>query len=436
MRKKGKQMPNIITRREFLKDIGLLSAGVVLSASPWLSAFSDVSETTKEHCRLAVIGPGSRGRFLMSFLVKNSKVDVAAICDIYQPSINEALKLVPKAKVYKDYRKVLEDKSIDAVLIATPLNTHCQMALDAFDAGKHVFCEKSIGITMEQCYRMYNKHKSTGRVFFTGQQRLFDPRYIKVMGMIHAGTFGEINAIKAFWNRNGDWRRPVPSPELERQINWRLYREYSCGLMTELACHQLQVGSWALQKLPEKVMGHGAITHWKDGREVFDNVSLIYTFDNGVKMTYDSVISNKFYGLEEQIMGTLGTVEPEHGKYYFENIAPAPGFLQMINDWENKVFDAIPFAGTSWAPETANENHGEFILGERPKTDGTSLLLEAFVEAVITGKQPKNIAEEGYYASILTLLGDQALMQERTLYFPDEYKITYLNHQAKINHTT
>ena len=54
-------------------------------------------------------------------------------------------------------------------------------------------------------------------------------------------------------------------------------------------------------------------------------------------------------------MGNLGTVEPEKGKYYFESVAPAPGFLQMINDWENKVFDSLPFAGTSWAPETANE---------------------------------------------------------------------------------
>lgn len=62
----------------------------------------------------------------------------------------------------------------------------------------------------------------------------------------------------------------------------------------------------------------------------------------------------------------------------------------MVNDWENKVFDSLPFAGTSWAPETANENKGEFIIGERPKSDGTSLLLEAFVEAVITQNNLKH----------------------------------------------
>ena len=147
----------------------MLGAGVLLSASPWLSAFSEVLETSHEKCRLAIIGPGSRGRFLMSFLVKNPKVEIVALCDIYQPSIDEALKLVPKARTYTDYRKLLEDKQIDAVLVATPLNTHCQIVLDAFDAGKHVFCEKSIGYTMEECYRMYQKHKETGLIFFTGQ---------------------------------------------------------------------------------------------------------------------------------------------------------------------------------------------------------------------------------------------------------------------------
>lgn len=67
----------------------------------------------------------------------------------------------------------------------------------------------------------------------------------------------------------------------------------------------------------------------------------------------------------------------------------------MVNDWENKVFDSLPFAGTSWAPETANENKGEFIIGERPKSDGTSLLLEAFVEAVITQNNLKTSQKKG-----------------------------------------
>ena len=193
--------------------------------------------------------------------------------------------------------------------------------------------------------------------------------------------------------------------------------------MSERAGNQLKIGSWALRKNPGKVMGHGAITQWKDGREVDDNVSCIYTCDDGKFVTFNSVISNKFYGLEEQIMGHLGTVEPEKGKYFFENIAHAPGFLQMINDVENKLFDSLPFAGTSWAPETANENKGEFILGERPKGDGTSLLMDAFVNAVSTQTQPENIAEVGYYASAPFSLVDLASGRDASYFFPLHCKL-------------
>lgn len=418
----------MLSRREFLKNVGLAGGGLLLSASPWLSAFSQKEETMGNRARLGIIGPGSRGRFLMSFLAKNPKAEIAALCDIYQPSLDKALELAPNAKVYRDYRALLDDPTIDAVLVTTPLDRHYQMAMDILDAGKHLFCEKALCYTIPECYEVYQKFKSGNRVFFIGQQRLFDPRYIKVMSMVHDGVFGEINAIRAYWYRNNDWRRPVPSPELERLINWRLYREHSKGLMTELACHQLQTGTWALKRIPDRVMGHGALTYWKDGREVDDNVTCIYIFDNGVKMTYDSVISNKFYGLEEKILGKKGTVEPEKGKFYFEEVEPAPAFMRLVSDIENTLFDAVPFAGTSWEPESADANTGYYILGKSPKTDGTSLMLDAFVEAVITGKQPKGIAEEAYYASTLCLLGYQAMEEGGMLSFPDAYKLNYLNH--------
>lgn len=418
----------MLSRREFLKNVGLAGGGLLLSASPWLSAFSQKEETMGNRARLGIIGPGSRGRFLMSFLAKNPKAEIAALCDIYQPSLDKALELAPNAKVDRDYRALLDDPTIDAVLVTTPLDRHYQMAMDVLDAGKHLFCEKALCYTIPECYEVYQKFKSGNRVFFIGQQRLFDPRYIKVMSMVHDGVFGEINAIRAYWYRNNDWRRPVPSPELERLINWRLYREHSKGLMTELACHQLQTGTWALKRIPDRVMGHGALTYWKDGREVDDNVTCIYIFDNGVKMTYDSVISNKFYGLEEKILGKKGTVEPEKGKFYFEEVEPAPAFMRLVSDIENTLFDAVPFAGTSWEPESADANTGYYILGKSPKTDGTSLMLDAFVEAVITGKQPKGIAEEAYYASTLCLLGYQAMEEGGMLSFPDAYKLNYLNH--------
>nr|WP_315146455.1 Gfo/Idh/MocA family oxidoreductase [uncultured Flavobacterium sp.] len=419
-----------INRREFLKNTGILSGGVLLATSPWLAAFAEQKHTIGHTARIGVIGPGSRGQHLMSFLVQNPKVEIVAICDVFQPSIDEALKIAPKAKVYKEYKLLLADRNIDAVVITTPLNIHYQMVLDAFDAGKHVFCEKSIAYSMEETHQIYQKHKTSNKVFFVGQQRLFDPRYIRAIELVHSGEIGTISGIRSFWHRNNDWRREIPANATDKQINWRLYSDCSKGIMTELACHQLQIGTWAMREIPNKVMGHGAITFWKEKREVYDNASCIYMFENGVKMNFDSILSNKFYGLEEQILGSKGTIEPEKSKYYYEEIPPAPAFLQLINDTENALFGSLPFAGTSWIPETANTNEGHYLLNTKNIGDGTSLMLEAFAESVITNKQPPLIAEEGYYATQLSLLGHEAMVKGQILEFPEQYKIEYLNHKS------
>lgn len=408
----------------------MITGGVLLATSPWFSAFSEQQHTRGEKARIGIIGPGSRGQHLMGFLAANPKVEIVAVCDVFQPSIDAALAIAPAATAYTDYRKLLDDKAVDAVVITTPLYLHHRMALDAFDAGKHVFCEKAIAYSLEETHAIYQRYQQSGKVFFVGQQRLFDPRYIHAIEMVHSGEFGVVSGIRAFWHRNNDWRRPVPDTATDEQINWRLYSAYSKGIMTELACHQLQIGTWAMREIPDKVMGHGAITFWKEKREVYDNVSCIYQFDNGVKLNFDSVLSNKFYGLEEQILCNKGTIEPEKSKYYYEEIPPAPAFLQMLNDVENALFGSMPFAGTSWVPETANVNEGYYLLDRKPEGDGTSLMLEAFAEAVITRKQPPLIAEEGYYATQLCLLGHQAMVEERSLVFPDEFKLDYLNHKA------
>lgn len=436
-------MEKDLSRRDFFKSAGLigLGAGSLLSAVPWMSALADenTSQTKDGKVRIGLIGPGSRGRFLMDLINKNPKAEIVAICDIYQPSIDKAVKKAPKAKVYKDYRKMLEDKNVDAVVIATPLYLHHPMAMATLDAGKDLFLEKSMAYDIPKCWDIYNKHKSTGKIFFVGQQRLFDPRYHKAMEMIHSGMFGDIQAVRAFWFRNGDWRTNCPDPKLERQVNWRLYKEYSRGLMTELGGHLLQVGTWAMQCLPEKVTGAAGITYWKDGREVPDNISCIYSMEDGRRITYESVISNKFYGLEEQIMGNLGTVEPEKGLYYFEDghkdevlTKPAPGFMQMMTDVQNKAFEKLPFAGTSWEPEVAKDIKGNYIMGsEGFKTDGSQELMNAFIESVISQKQPERIAEECYYASAMVLLGYDAIEQEKILTFPHEYRLDYLNHKKQ-----
>ncbi|MDR1601312.1 MAG: Gfo/Idh/MocA family oxidoreductase [Tannerella sp.] len=431
----------VISRRDFFRNMGALGSGsLLLSAFPWLQSCGDDEKKAiagSEKLKLAIIGTGSRGQYHMQNLLKIPHVEVAALCDDFDLHLKQAAAIYPQAKTYVDYRRVLDRNDIQAVLIATPLDMHAPITIEALQTGKHVFCEKSMALTPEDCLAMYRTYKNSGKVLYIGQQRMFDLKYIRAMEMIHRGTIGAISGIRTYWFRNNDWRRPIPSPELERKINWRLYRQFSGGLMTELATHQLQVGNWAMQMIPETVTGYGDIVYWKDGREVYDNVSLIYRYANGVKMTYESIISNKFLGLEEEILCSHGTMEPEKGKYYFEEVQPAPGIMQLINQIEHSIFDHVSFAGPSWVPETASKNSGYFIV-ENASThvgestigfadDGSEYLLTSFCEAAVTGRPAECLVEEAYYSSVLALLGLQAMNEQRILTFPDEYKIPYLN---------
>lgn len=428
--------------RQFIKDLGYISGGAALLATtPWLQSFTTdkAKEIKREKARIGFIGTGSRGMYNMHAVLSLQHAEVVALCDIYPPNLKEAAALCPNAKTYSDYRKMLESPDIDGVIISTPLYLHAPMTLDALDAGKHVYCEKAMALTMEECKAIYDAYQKTDKVLYFCMQRMFDQKYIKGMQMIHSGVIGDIVGERCYWFRNHDWRRPVPTPELERQINWRLYRDYSAGLMTELASHQLEVCCWAMQMVPESVVGTGDIVYWKDGREVYDSVNLVYHYSNGVKINYESLISNKFNGMEDQILGNKGTMNLATGIYYLENEAGGrkSGIEQLIGQIGNKLYASVPAAGPSWRPETKdnyiphNILEGEFHVNDGLSMigalkDGSDEILSAFCQACITEEKGENIVEEAYLATMLCHLGNQAMAEQKQMSFPEEYKIPYM----------
>ena len=418
-----------MSRKDFFHRLGNLTAGAAaLSLFPWLEGCTveRERETRGEQARLGVIGTGSRGMFHLAHLIQDPSARIVALCDDYAPHLDEAAALFPDARRYSDYRRLLEDREVDGVVICTPLSLHASMTVEAIRAGKHVFCEKAMAHTQEGLEQMYRCWKESDRVLMIGQQRHYDPKYIKAMELVHGGAIGQVVGIRNYWYRNNDWRRPVPSPELERRINWRLYHEYSCGLMTELACHQLANGSWAMGGLqPEGVCGTGSIQYWKDGREVFDNVSVVYQYPNGVHMTFDSIISNKHFGMGEQILGTEGTIDLVRGILYYEKSPAKSGIRQLLEQIEQGVLSNAAFAGTSWATEDASTDAGIRFADNVTVNDGASSvgaagdgsreLIHAFCLAVISGKQPGQIVDEAYWATLLALRGDQASRERKYL---------------------
>ena len=427
-------------RREFLKQLGCMAGGAALLAgAPWLSSCTPerIREISGEKARIALIGTGSRGQYHIHNLLLIPHARIVALCDCYEPNLQAAAALCPGAKLYRDYRKLLEDKEIDGVIISTPLGSHAAITLDALSAGKHVFCEKAMARTLDECKAVYDAYQKSDKVLYFCMQRMFDEKYLRGMKLLHDGLIGEIVGMRCHWFRNADWRREVPSPELERQINWRLYKEHSGGLMTELACHQIEVCNLAVGRIPQSISGMGDIVYWKDGREVYDAVNVIYRYADGRKINYESLISNKFNGMEDQILGKKGTMELAKGVYYLEEDHSRSGIECLIDSMKEKVLTSVPLAGPSWRPEVKGQyiphniiegkisvNGGQNMIGV--DNDGSDVILSAFCSACITGEKAVNVVEEAYCATVLCLLGNKAMEEQRTILFPEYYKIPYM----------
>ena len=427
-------------RREFLKQLGCVAGGAALLAgAPWLSSCTPerIREISGEKARIALIGTGSRGQYHIHNLLLIPHARIVALCDCYEPKLQAAAALCPGAKLSRDYRKLLEDKDIDGVIISTPLGSHAAITLDALSAGKHVFCEKAMARTLDECKAVYDAYQKSDKVLYFCMQRMFDEKYLRGMKLLHEGLIGEIVGMRCHWFRNADWRREVPSPELERQINWRLYKEHSGGLMTELACHQIEVCNLAVGRIPQSISGMGDIVYWKDGREVYDSVNVIYRYADGRKINYESLISNKFNGMEDQILGKKGTMELAKGVYYLEEDHSRSGIECLIDSMKEKVLSSVPLAGPSWRPEVKGQyiphnivegkisvNGGQNMIGV--DNDGSDVILSAFCSACITGEKAVNVVEEAYCATVLCLLGNKAMEEQRTILFPEYYKIPYM----------
>ncbi len=408
-----------LTRRGFIDRVLAASTGIgMATAAPWAMAAAAGVERG-DRVRLGVVGTGDRGRALIQNILKTKNCTVAAICDSYAPHLARGRALVPAGtRSFTDYRAMLDAKGLDAVVIATPLDLHAQQTFMALDAGLHVWCEKAMARTIADCGAMITRARGARKVLQIGHQRMFHPTYLAARKRAAAGEIGTITQVRASWHRNKSWRRPVASDATDRQINWRLYRDRSAGLMTELATHQLQVANWFMDALPTRVMGSGSICFWKDGREVYDHVALVFDYPGGRKTIYTSLLNNARYGCEEQIQGSKGTIEPELGRIYSEDPNAVPALQQMQCDVAAGNKRAVPIGGATWFPELPVRTPGTPLgWGEY---DETMLQFEGFGEAVRKGRELPGLLKEAYYASVASLLGEQAMDSGRALDWPKD----------------
>jgi predicted dehydrogenase len=276
--------------------------------------------------KTAVIGTGGEGNVLISQCQKEY-TDLRALCDINPDRRQEVAQSMVKAgwpqpREYDDWKEMLNKEDLEAVIIATPLWSHAEIATGALKAGKHVLCEKMMAKSELECAQMIDAMRRNRKVLEIGYQRYYNPVYQAAhSNIIKQGLLGDVYHARLVWHRNANWRRnrvapkaanfdPVKwgYPDWEHLMNWRLYKKYSEGLPAELGSHQIAATSWFFGSTPESVYTTGGIYRHKDGREVFDHVYSTFEFPDGRTATFSSIESNAFENYYEMFMGTKGTL--------------------------------------------------------------------------------------------------------------------------------
>jgi predicted dehydrogenase len=396
------------------------------ASAAWLAMGLDgvqglAEPATADELRVGVIGPGSRGQELIRQLLHVPGVRIAAICDIYEPRYAQVNRLVgTEVPATKDYRELLGRKDLDAIYVATPVSLHAEHVLAALETGRPVYGEKAMGFTPEECREIYAAARKPGALFQVGYQYRYAPWVRAAVAEVKQGKVGQPTHVYAYWHRNNNWRRPVPSPDpggkLEHLINWRLYRETSGGLVTELGSHQIDIANWVFDAIPERATGTTSIVRYHDGRTVGDNVQAVFSYPGGRRLMFRSLTDNAKAGNELWIYGTEGSVAItiEDATFYFEPQAhPKP----LVTGAEVVTHGITTGASYSTKSEMPYRGPGE-KLAVTTTEDPTLTACRSFIECVRAKRQPVANARVGYGSAIAAAIANRAVYEEQGIAVP------------------
>jgi predicted dehydrogenase len=299
-------------RRDFLKSgsvatLMTMLGGVELFGQTAAPAGESKSDTAK--MKVGLIGLGTWGREILNTLVLVKQAEVAAICDTYAASVRRAASTAPGAAQTGDYKTILDNKDIKAVVIATPTYQHKDIVLAALKAGKHVYCEAPIASSIEDAKTIAAAAKAAKQqVFQAGLQLRADPQRHFLVPFIRSGAIGKWLSARAQFHKKQSWRATSPKPEREKELNWRLSKETSSGLVGELGVHPIDQASWFINALPTAVSGFSRIALWTDGRDVPDTIRTNLEYPGGVIMSYNATLANSFDGEYTMFYGTDAAV--------------------------------------------------------------------------------------------------------------------------------
>src|SRR5579862_7623416 len=372
------------TRRTFLKQAAIGAAVLAYPSSTVLGA--------NDRVRVGMIGVGDRGNDLLGQVRGVANVDLVAMADVYSRRRDQAKSKVPGIQTFEDYRRLLDMKDIDGVIVASPLHIHNRHFLDTLAAGKDLYSEKTMTWSIPEADKCMAAAKSSDRVIQIGLQHQSSGAMVDAKQMIKDGWIGKVTHVESWMSRNtphgkGQWVRPVPSdctaqnvnwsaflngrPDRPfdpfKLINWRLFWEFAGGNCAENMVHQI---AWIMSvldlPLPSAAYMSGGVFSEKDGREVPDTIAVTYDFPKDIVVTWQSTFSNKHYDLGDRLLGADGTIEHHLGE-------PA-----------------------QYWPEKTNRPMGEAVRGATPEQSH----MQNWIDCIRSRNQPNAPTELGYRSAV------------------------------------
>jgi predicted dehydrogenase len=334
-----------------------------------------------------------------------------ALCDVYEPRLLEGVKLVGGNPVqHVEYRKLLESRDVDAVLIGSPQHWHKQMTLDALAAEKDIFLEKAVCHSIEEGREMVKAVEASKRVVQTGTQQRSWAHFIRGKELVDAGKLGTINYVHAYWYQNVtrrtytpwdpaklDWKRFTGSARLhpvswERYYKWRWFWDYGGGPICELLTHWIDCVHWYMgAATPSTAFASGA--QYTSRYEAPDAATCVLEYPQGFTVAFTNFMGSKIHDGGFELHGSRGTlkVDRAHLAFYSEDSANLPGTL-------------------SPAPELLLRSH----------RDGNLSHLENFVECIRTRKTPSAPMRAGHEAARASHLANLSLRWGRRVRWDDQ----------------
>jgi predicted dehydrogenase len=444
-------MASKINRREFIKQSAVTGtgAGLTLGLGQRTQASTgsdDRNDSPNGRITIGFIGVGARAQDVMTDVLKIPGFEVVAVCDAYRGRIERAVERTGgRAKVYRDYRELLADSSIDSVYIGTPDHWHKTNAIAALEAGKDVYIEKPLTYTVDEGLEIIAAVKKTGRILQVGSQNVSSPLQIKAREVIQSGRLGQITMIRTSTNRNtagGAWIYPIPPDaneqtvnwemfqgeakkhpfSLERFFRWRCYKDYSGGIATDLYVHTMTTIHYVMGvQAPDSVTAVGDLYRWKESRDVPDTLNAILQYPEGFTVNLSATFNNQSASERSlEILGTKGTLIIGRDLVFVpEN--PIEDNSWIVESWPRSLEEAYykdPKVRSAempsrWDPTVIEGAEHWNGLGR----NSTVLHFESFQKAVKERKQPVEDVFAGHRAAAVAHMINQAASKKTPVFW-------------------